>query len=124
MTQPTRKSVIEKIDNVIKNHADQWDVLHDHTEPTSEGIFFRMTVFQAKTNDARGSRNIMIHATPFWSEPVKIYVRPEFNSNRLEFDVNWSSGGVIPGATNKEIAHAMIAMWSWVSDYLAKHEKG
>jgi hypothetical protein len=118
MTQITSTSVVAKIDRLIVDHADEWRVLHDHTESTSEGTFFRMAVLQSRS----ANQQIVIHATPFWGEPVKLFV-DEYDGKKT-YSVNWSSGGTAPEATNQEIAHAMIAMWSWVSDYLAKHERG
>ena len=125
MGNVTRKSVNDEIDRYI--NSGDWTVLHDHTEPTSDGKFFRMVALQYKYKDCG---RIILKTTAHWSEPVSITVSAPFVSGqprtydmaKKQYTVNWSSGGTVPGASNNEIAHAMIAMWSWVQHYLKSNE--
>ena len=115
---PTRQTANAEIEKYA--HDEQWECLHDHTEMTPDGHFFRMAAFQFKGENPR-RRNIIIKTTTHWSEPVQIGM--EVVNTLPQFSLNWGSGGIVSGLSNKELAHSMIAVWAWVQDYLNKNER-
>jgi hypothetical protein len=53
---------------------------------------------------------------------VKITIEKPLEGGKPEISLNWGSGGIVSGLSNKELAHSMTTVWAWVQDYLSKHE--